>query len=89
MNEDGDYMDGYNDGFIDGRGTMLKPLRWRTGPVPEDMTVFFMYFWDGFGIDYDTGEGTNDGNISSNRNVRWEDARWIPLSEILALVEEE
>jgi len=35
MNEDGDYMDGYNDGFIDGRGTMLKPLRWRTGPVPK------------------------------------------------------
>ena len=63
-----------------------KPLQWRTGPVDEGMAVFFHYFLDGIGDDYDVGEGRDDGHIKGYYTIEWQDARWLPLSEILDLI---
>jgi len=76
MSEDGDYMDGYNDGFIDGRGTMLKPLRWRTGPV-EDRGARYLI--------QETQIPKGFLRIITGWRVHETD-KWIPASDILDLI---
>jgi hypothetical protein len=76
-----------------------KPLRWRTGPVPKNLSpgteVFYKAFIDGIGEWCGVGYGIGEGMIE-DRGSRGEDGiliehgdyMWLPLSEILALVED-
>ena len=69
---------------------MTKPLRWRTGPVPEDTKVLYRWFCDGLGLVYGVGIKHDKLEIADGMRVLpCEVARWLPLAEILALVEAE
>lgn len=65
-----------------------KPLRWRTGPVPKELVVFYEWNLDTLGIVHGAGQGNKYGDIIDRSSIiGHEKARWLPLSEILALVE--